>query len=97
MSYLTRIIIPTKGLLENYTYITFTLLYSDVEYKDMMLASPTTEDISSETPTTVKNRIPAAKPYTSSPPSKYYRLDDEYSDSSGGSGYYNDYTAHSVS
>ncbi|XP_065214238.1 single-minded homolog 1 isoform X2 [Planococcus citri] len=73
---------------------------SDIEYKDVMLASPTTEDNFCDIPTmSVKIRMSGVKRSASSspppPPSKYFKIEDEYSDSSGGSGYYNDYPTNS--
>lgn len=65
-----------------------------------MLTFPTTEDNFSDLSTmSAKSRIAGVKLHASSspPPSKYYKLEDEYSDSSGGSGYYNDYPTNPVS
>lgn len=67
-----------------------------------MLASPTTEDNFCDISTmSVKIRMAGVKRSASSSPpvpqSKYLKIEDEYSDSSGGSGYYNDYPPNSVS
>ncbi|XKL62017.1 hypothetical protein PGB90_001850 [Kerria lacca] len=69
---------------------------SDVEAKDLILNSPPPkkEETFCDLPSMpLKNRISNVKSHPNSPPlpTKFHKMEDEYNDSSAGSGYYNDY------